>query len=239
MKHHNQKDFKTEQYDVFHKALAKILPRLRDVSMRDGQQSWDANRWTNKHSLRVLKYYDVFSALVQDYCGVTLPEQEVSGGGEYLQPARYLGENPFENLKSRKALCKHHPIMSLYRGRQAFGFMPVSDEIGYHAVRQSAALGNTLLRVFDMMNDLENLKPSIDTFVKVRAEQIQNNIPIADALRYEIAVCYISEPVSGGAMMPEDYAALIVTMLEYAEDQFNKYQNIGVFSESVSVIFNV
>jgi len=222
---------------IFEQVMAEIMPRLRDVSMRDGQQSWDANRWTNQQTLRVLKYYNDFSKCVTEYCGVTLPEQEVSGGGEYLQPARFLGENPFENLKSRKKYCTHHPIMSLYRGRQAFGFMPVSDEIGYHAIRQSAALGNNMLRVFDMMNDLDNLKPSIEAFLKVRQEQIEYGVSSKEQLRYEIAICYISEPVSGGAVTPEDYANLIVSMLSYAKEKCDLYQNIGAFSDIISVVF--
>ncbi|MEM6602452.1 MAG: hypothetical protein AAF621_00220 [Pseudomonadota bacterium] len=215
-----QNKYKNSSFDDFHTILGKYLSRMRDVSLRDGQQSWDANRWKNDHILCVLKAYDHFAKTIYDYTGFKVPEAELSGGGEYLQPARFLGEDPFDNLKSRSSVAQNVGIMSLYRGRQAFGFLPVSDEIQYYAILQSAMLGNNILRSFDMMNDIENIKVSFDAFLKVREKQIASGCTRESALKYEFAICYMSAPAKGNAAYSHhDYADLITLFLQYAKEQ--------------------
>jgi pyruvate/oxaloacetate carboxyltransferase len=129
--------YSPESYDAsFNMALGRTLSRLRDVTIRDGQQSWDSNRWSNADSVDVIRLYGEYAALVKTHTGYDVPPIEVSGGGEYLQPARFLGENPFDNLCRLKQAAPDLTLQSLYRGRQGFAFTPSSDEIQYYAKRR-------------------------------------------------------------------------------------------------------
>lgn len=201
--------FQDAFYKKFNQALGECLSRLRDVSLRDGQQSWDANRLSNRDTLDILKEYNEYAKLVLEYTGYEIPPVELSGGGEYLQPARFMGENPFENLRTRAEIAPLIKVQSLYRGRQGFGFIPASDEIQYYAIYHSAALGNKVLRSFDMMNDFDNLVTSIRSFYRVRLEQSKNKIPENERLCYELALSYMSAPSEGGAALNlDDYARM-------------------------------
>src|SRR5579872_2870928 len=142
---------------AFNKALGEVLSRLRDTSMRDGTQSRDANEWRLADLLPVAKELNQLDVVAFRETGKHLAPVEAFGGGSVLQPAQFSGEEPFDKLRKLHEAAPDLELQSLYRGRQAYGRLPISDEIQNLAVRESAANGLKVIRIFDMMNDIDNM----------------------------------------------------------------------------------
>ncbi|HRY31768.1 MAG TPA: carboxylase [Bacteroidales bacterium] len=145
---------------------------IRDVSLRDGQQSLFATRMTQAQIDRVLP----------DLQQCHFYAMEVWGGAVPDAVMRYLNENPWDRLeKIRAGVGDTVKLAALSRGRNLFGYNPYPDEIieGFH--RNAIRSGIGIMRIFDALNDVENIRPSI-AFVKKHGG-------IADA-----GVCYTVDP---------------------------------------------
>lgn len=176
--------------DKLNAAFARAFRHLRDVSVRDGIQSWDANKWAIAEILPVISELNTLSTTLQKECGVKLPPVEAWGGGQVAQPAKFGGrdglEDPFINLKKLHKAAPELDLQCLYRGRQCFGFIPVSEEVQRAAIRIAAENGIKVFRMFDMMNDIDNLKIGITAANEYKAHHPE--------IAIEGAISYISEP---------------------------------------------
>ena len=75
----------------FDAALVEAISHLRDVSIRDGVQSLDGNKWPIDKILDVTRELNKLDGAVREYGG-RLPPIEAWGGGQVAQPAKFLGE---------------------------------------------------------------------------------------------------------------------------------------------------
>ena len=146
--------------------------KIRDLTLRDGQQSLFATRMTRQQVLQVIDLYKDarFYAL------------EVWGGAVPDAVMRYLNEDPWERLELiYQKIDKTSLLTALSRGRNLFGYNPYPEQVIEGFLRHSIASGVGIMRVFDALNDVENIRPSI-SFIKKYSG-------IADA-----AVCYTVDP---------------------------------------------
>ena len=60
----------------------------------------------------------------------------------------------------------------LCRGRQCYGFEPVSKEVQYAAIERAYELGIRSHRIFDMMNDITNLEDAIEAAKEVNLAKL-------------------------------------------------------------------
>ncbi len=126
--------------------------KIRDLTLRDGQQSAFATRMTQAQIDRVLPFYrDArFYAL------------EVWGGAVPDSVMRYLGENPWDRLeKIHAAVGDASLLTALSRGRNLFGYQPYPDEIIEGFCRNSVSSGLGIMRIFDALNDARNIASTI------------------------------------------------------------------------------
>ena len=145
---------------------------IRDLTLRDGQQSSFATRMTQQQVDRVLPFY-------KDACFYAM---EVWGGAVPDSVMRYLGENPWDRLEKIKAgVGDVSRLTALSRGRNLFGYSPYSDEIIEGFCRNSIASGLGIMRIFDALNDVDNVKSTVKFIKKYGG--------IADC-----AVCYTVDP---------------------------------------------
>lgn len=208
--------------DELNQALAEVFPHLRDVSTRDGVQSWDANKWKIADILPVVGKINELAATVKKELGVDLPPIEAWGGGQFAQPAQFNAEDPFKNLEVIHAIAPDLKIQALVRGRQCLGFKPVSDEIQTAAIKAAADKGVQVFRVFDMMNDMDNVLGSFEAFRNAKATHPD--------LIVEGAVSYVSEPENGTrAWDLGEYAdyALKLARLGANEIAIKNYAGVG------------
>ena len=183
--------------------ILEAISHCRDTSLRDGVQSWDANRWRLPHLLPVAYTINDLAKTVAEQGGHFNPV-EAWGGGQVMQPAKFLQEDPFYNLAQLHEAMPDVRIQALHRGPQGFGFAPTSYEVLKETLRQSAHLGLDTIRDFDMMNDPNNLTISNKIVKDLAAEGV--------TLNKEGAISYINEPAD-----PNDFKHRAMTFGEYAD----------------------
>ena len=148
----------------------KIL--IRDLTLRDGQQSQFATRMNQGQVDRLLPYYQKAGFYAMEVWGGAVPDSVM----------RYLNENPWARLeKIKAAVGSASKLTALSRGRNLFGYNPYPDEVIEGFCRNAVRSGIDIMRIFDALNDIDNMKSTI-RYVK------QNN-GIADC-----AVCYTVDP---------------------------------------------
>jgi pyruvate carboxylase subunit B len=146
--------------------------KIRDLTLRDGQQSAFATRMTQAQIDRVLPHYT----------GARFYAMEVWGGAVPDSVMRYLGENPWDRLeKIHAAVGDVSLLTALSRGRNLFGYQPYPDDIIEGFCRNSIESGLGIMRIFDALNDVDNIASTI--------KYVKRHGGIADC-----AVCYTIDP---------------------------------------------
>ena len=145
---------------------------IRDLTLRDGQQSSFATRMTQKQIDRVLPFYKDANFYAMEVWGGAVPDAVM----------RYLNENPWDRLeKIKAAIGSASKLTALSRGRNLFGYAPYTDEIIEGFCRNSIESGLSIMRIFDALNDVDNVKSTIKYVKKYGG--------MADC-----AVCYTIDP---------------------------------------------
>ena len=151
--------------------MAKSL-KIRDLTLRDGQQSSFATRMTQEQINRCLPYYKDAGFFAMEVWGGAVPDSVM----------RYLGENPWTRLETiHQQIGDISKLTALSRGRNLFGYAPYTDEIIDGFCRNSIESGLGIMRIFDALNDVDNVKSTI--------KYVKQYGGIADC-----AVCYTVDP---------------------------------------------
>ena len=125
---------------------------IRDLTLRDGQQSSFATRMTQQQIDRVLPFYKDANFYAMEVWGGAVPDSVM----------RYLNENPWDRLEKIKAVVGNvSKLTALSRGRNLFGYAPYTDEIIEGFCRNSIESGLGIMRIFDALNDVNNVKSTI------------------------------------------------------------------------------
>lgn len=143
---------------------------IRDVTLRDGQQSLFATRMTQEQVERVLPYYKDARFYAMEVWGGAVPDSIM----------RYLNENPWKRLESiREAVGDTSLLTALSRGRNLFGYNPYPEEVIEGFNRNAIRSGIGIMRIFDALNDTDNVRSTI--------KYVKQNGGIADcALSYTV-----------------------------------------------------
>ena len=145
---------------------------IRDLTLRDGQQSAFATRMNQLQVDRVLVYYKDAGFYAMEVWGGAVPDSIM----------RYLGENPWHRLELiKKGVGNASKLTALSRGRNLFGYAPYTDEIIDGFFKNAVESGLDIMRIFDALNDVDNIKSSIRYIKKYHG--------LADC-----AVCYTVDP---------------------------------------------
>lgn len=146
--------------------------KIRDLTLRDGQQSQFATRMKQEQVDRVLPYYSKAGFYACEVWGGAVPDSVM----------RYLNENPWDRLeKIKAAIGEGSKLTSLSRGRNLFGYAPYPDEVIEGFTKLTLESGLDIVRIFDALNDVNNMKSTI-RFVKK-----YGGIP-------DCAVCFTIDP---------------------------------------------
>lgn len=134
--------------------MKRIL--IRDVTLRDGQQSQFATRMSQNQIDRVLPLYAKSGFYACEVWGGAVPDSVM----------RYLNENPWHRLEKIKAgLGSSTKSTALSRGRNLFGYKPYPDSVIEGFFKNAMSSGLDIMRIFDALNDIDNMKASVK-FVK-------------------------------------------------------------------------
>ncbi len=155
---------------------------IRDLTLRDGQQSLFATRMRQEQIDRVLPFYKDANFYAMEVWGGAVPDSVM----------RYLNENPWTRLQTiKKTVGDVSKLTALSRGRNLFGYTPYTNEIIDGFCKNAIQSGLGIMRIFDALNDINNVKSTI--------KYVKQHGGIADC-----AVCYTIDPdYSGKENAPE------------------------------------
>jgi len=132
--------------------MSRSTLKIRDLTLRDGQQSLFATRMTQEQVDRVLPFYKDAHFYAMEVWGGAVPDSIM----------RYLSENPWVRLeKIKSAVGEVSKLTALSRGRNLFGYNPYPEEVIEGFNRQAVQSGIGIMRIFDALNDVENMKSTI------------------------------------------------------------------------------
>ena len=129
---------------------------VSELVLRDGHQSLIATRMRTDDMLPICSALD----------NVGFWSLEAWGGATFDACVRYLKEDPWERLKHLRKALPNSRIQMLLRGQNLLGYRHYSDDVVRAFVRKSADNGVDIFRIFDAMNDLRNLRVSIEAVKK-------------------------------------------------------------------------
>jgi pyruvate carboxylase subunit B len=149
---------------------------ITELVLRDGHQCKIATRLRTDDMLPICSKLD----------NVGFWSLEAWGGATFDACVRFLKEDPWERLvKLRKAL-PNSQIQMLLRGQNLLGYRHYSDDVVQAFVQKSADNGVDVFRIFDAMNDLRNLKTSIDA-VKKANKVAEGTISYTTSPKHDVA----------------------------------------------------
>jgi pyruvate carboxylase subunit B len=145
---------------------------VTEVVLRDAHQSLIATRMRLEDMLPICPKLDAIG-----YWSL-----ECWGGATFDSCIRFLKEDPWERLRKLREALPNTQLQMLLRGQNLVGYRHYSDDVVRAFVRKAAENGMDVFRIFDAMNDLRNLKVSIETTKEV-GKHAQG------------AICYTVSPV--------------------------------------------
>lgn len=145
---------------------------IRDLTLRDGQQSLFATRMSQEQIERVLPFYKEAGFYAMEVWGGAVPDSIM----------RFLGEDPWYRLESiKQEIGDISKLTALSRGRNLFGYNPYPEDVIEGFNRNAVRSGIGIMRIFDCLNDVNNMVSTI--------KYVKENGGLADC-----AVCYTVDP---------------------------------------------
>ncbi len=187
--------------------MAKV--GITETILRDAHQSLIATRMTTEDMLPALEMLD----------DIGYHSLECWGGATFDSCLRFLGEDPWERLRT---LRKHLPktkLQMLFRGQNMLGYRHYADDVVEYFVQKSVANGIDIIRIFDALNDIRNLETSIRAAKKEKGAHVQVAVSYTTGPVYDTAyfVNYAKKLEEAGAdsLCIKDMAGLLVPYTTY------------------------
>lgn len=157
--------------------------KIQDLSFRDGHQSLFATRGRTEDMIPFAEQMDEvgFHAI------------ETWGGATFDTMHRYLGEDPWERLRTLKKYMPKTPFFMLLRGQNVVGYRNYADDVVENFVQRACDNGMDIFRCFDALNDYRNFETA--------AKVVKRN-----GRHFQGTICYtLTEPRLGGEVYNMDY----------------------------------
>lgn len=131
---------------------------LTDTTMRDAQQSLMATRMRSRDIIKISKATSVYEK--------DLFSLEMWGGATFDTAYRFLHESPWDRLEEMRKRIPNVLFQMLFRGANAVGYKNYPDNVIREFVRESAAAGIDVFRIFDSLNWLKGIEVALDEVLK-------------------------------------------------------------------------
>ena len=131
---------------------------VTDTTMRDAHQSLFATRMRTADMVAVAPHY-----------AQLLPQlfsMECWGGATFDVAMRFLKEDPWERLAKLREATPNILFQMLLRASNAVGYTNYADNVVRYFVKQAAASGMDIFRVFDSLNWVENMRVAMDAVIE-------------------------------------------------------------------------
>ena len=91
---------------------------------------------------------------------------ECWGGATFDACMRFLGEDPWERLRTIRKHVKNTKLQMLFRGQNILGYKHYADDVVDAFCAKSIENGIDIIRIFDALNDVRNLEQAIKSTKK-------------------------------------------------------------------------
>lgn len=159
---------------------------ITDTILRDAHQSQAATRMRLDDMLPACEVLDSIG-----YWSI-----ECWGGATFDACMRFLGEDPWERLRTLRKALPNTKLQMLLRGQNLLGYRHYADDVVEAFVEKSVENGIDVIRVFDALNDPRNME--------VAMKSVKKNGAICEA-----AISFTTSPVHN-----EDYFVNLAVLLE-------------------------
>ncbi|MCB5261442.1 MAG: pyruvate carboxylase subunit B [Candidatus Cloacimonetes bacterium] len=157
--------------------------KIQDLSFRDGHQSLFATRGRTEDLLHVAKLMDQ----------VGYYSMEVWGGATFDAMHRFLGEDPWQRIRTLKEHITKTPFSMLLRGQNLVGYQNYADDVVEAFVQRACDNGIDIFRIFDALNDFRNFQTAVKIVLKNKKH-------------FQGSICYsLTEQRMGGDTYNIDY----------------------------------
>lgn len=146
--------------------------KITETAFRDAHQSLIATRMRLEDMLPIAEKLDKIG-----YHAV-----EIWGGATFDSCLRYLNEDPWERLRELRKVFKNTKLQMLLRGQNILGYKHYPDDVVDEFVRKAIENGIDIVRIFDALNDLRNIRKSLESTKKYGGHG-------------QIAISYTTSPV--------------------------------------------
>ncbi|MFD4292676.1 pyruvate carboxylase [Rhodococcus sp. NPDC058505] len=127
---------------------------VTDTTFRDAHQSLLATRVRSRDLLTVAGHV---ARMTPELLSV-----EAWGGATYDVALRFLHEDPWERLAALREAMPNICLQMLLRGRNTVGYTPYPETVTRAFVREATATGVDIFRIFDALNNVDQMRPAID-----------------------------------------------------------------------------
>ena len=178
-----------------------------DTTLRDAHQSLLATRMSTEEMLPILKTIDQTG----------YQSLEVWGGATFDSCLRFLGEDPWERLRTIRKNIKRTELQMLLRGQNIVGYKNYADDGLELFVKRAIKNGLDRIRTFDALNDLRNLEKSIAYTQKYKGH-------------IQVGICFTTSPVH----TLEYYSSLVDRILTYEPNSICIKDMAGLLTPKIS-----
>ncbi|MCH4155774.1 MAG: carboxylase, partial [Muribaculaceae bacterium] len=173
--------------------------KIRDLTLRDGQQSLFATRLSQESVDALLPFYKDAGFYAMEVWGGAVPDSVM----------RYLGESPWKRLTTISEKIDGRSLLTaLSRGRNLFGYAPYPTLVIEGFYKAAIKNGLNVMRIFDALNDLDNVSESVEIINKL------GGIP-------DGAVCYTVDPKDESAKTKKIFTD------DYFVEKAKGYEKLG------------
>ena len=130
-----------------------------ETVLRDANQSLIATRLP----------YDKFEPMLETIDKAGYYAAECWGGATFDVCLRYLHEDPWERLRKIRAKMPNTKLQMLLRGQNVLGYSHYPDDFVKMFVQKAVENGMDVIRIFDALNDVNNMKVAMEATVKAGA----------------------------------------------------------------------
>ena len=139
--------------------------RITDTILRDAHQSLLATRMRTEDMLPVAEQLDT----------IGYHSLEMWGGATFDSAMRFLGEDPWERLKTLRRALPKTKLQMLLRGQNVVGYRHYPDDVVEAFIVHAARGGIDIFRIFDALNDPRNMSYAMQ-IVKREGKHVQATI---------------------------------------------------------------
>jgi len=144
---------------------------------------------------------------------------EVWGGATFDACIRFLGEDPWERLRTLRAALPNTRLQMLFRGQNILGYRHYSDDVVDRYCKKSIENGIDVVRIFDALNDVRNLQQamrSVKEYGGICEPSMAYTISPVHDEQYWIDMAMRLEDMGADIICIKDMANLLLPMVTHS-----------------------